>query len=100
MRDPAAATEAVQSFFEHLRDSVPAIGASTAGAYVTTDITNYNLTESTSTYNGGPYHISQSGGGPVSYRWFFGFVSQCFVLRGRTAVGYGSMNLHDGRLRR
>ena len=117
--------------------SVSAIGASTANAYVTTDITNFNLTESTSTYNGGgPFHISQSGGGPVAYRWvdspskptvisgnscsdlglfgkssysagatsyhqlFYGFVGQCFVLRGRTADGYGSMNLHDGRVRR
>jgi hypothetical protein len=31
---------------------------------------------------------------------FTGFAGQCFVLRGRTASGEGSMSNHDGRVRR
>lgn len=31
---------------------------------------------------------------------FWGFSGQCFVLRGKTAAGAGSMTNYDGRLRR
>lgn len=112
---------------------VPAV----AHAAVTTDLVNFNLTESASTYGGGTqFHIS-TGGSPVDYRWldspnkttvisanscidlalqgstrtyaagstsyqrlFNGFSGQCFVVRGRTAIGSGSMVDHDGRVSR
>lgn len=116
-----------------------AAGAPPAEAYtwVYSDITNFNLTETTSTYGGGTqFHISSTGDGVASYRWvdspskdtvisgnncsdygLFGKSSisvgdtgyhslfsapagNCFVLRGRTAAGEGSMSLYDGRLQR
>lgn len=43
------------------------LAASAAHAWVFTGITDFNLTESTSTY--GDYTISQSGDGSASYRW-------------------------------
>lgn len=115
-------------------------GALAPGAqadFVYTDITDFNLTESTSSYGGGnQYHISSVGDGSVSYRWvdspskdtvvsgnscfdlslfgshyynsgvtvyrqlFSGGAGLCFILRGRTAVGQGSMYYYDGRLQR
>ncbi len=112
--------------------------AAPALAYVTTDLNDFNLTETTSTYGGGSqYHISTGTDGWVSYRWldspskstvisgnncqdweligstasissgdtgyhalFNGFTSECFVVRGRTASGQGSMSLYDGRIQR
>jgi hypothetical protein len=107
----------------------------TAGAQVTSDLTDWNLTESTSTW-GTQYHISSSGDGWAAYRWldspnkatvisgngcsdlslygsdtigvgdtgyhnlFQGGAYLCFVLRGRTTSGSGSMVNHDGRVRR
>jgi hypothetical protein len=102
-----------------------------------TDMNDWNLTESTSTYGGGTqYHIS-TGGSTVEFRWldtpnkitvisanscsdwsqvngssvyqvnetsyhtlFSGYSGQCFVMRGRTASGQGSMVNHDGRVNR
>jgi opacity protein-like surface antigen len=108
-----------------------------AHAYVTTDLTDFNLTETTSSYNNGTqFHISSVGDGSVSYRWldypdkstvisgnactdysnlgsrtisigstsyhtlFWGFTYQCFVVRGRTTSGSGSLVNHDGRIQR
>ena len=106
-------------------------------AVVTTDIVDWNLTESLSQAGGGTqFHIS-TGGSLVQYRWldspdkitvisantctdwallgnsstygagdtsyhslFSGFQGQCFILRGRTAAGQGSMYYHDGRVSR
>ncbi|MDA0178745.1 hypothetical protein OJ997_00435 [Solirubrobacter phytolaccae] len=39
-----------------------------AAAQVPSDLTDWNLTETTSTW-GSTYHVSSSGGGPVQYRW-------------------------------
>jgi hypothetical protein len=111
-------------------------GGATAQATVTTDLNDFNLTESTSTYGGGTqFHIS-TGGSQVSYRWldspskptvisgnscadwslygsssygagntsyqtlYWGLSGQCFVVRGRTQAGWGSMSLYDGRILR
>jgi len=107
-----------------------------AYAYVTTDLTNWNLTETTSTW-GSQFHVATGTNGVVSYRWldtpakitvvsgnacpdwslygspatigvndtsykalFGGYQGLCFVLRGRTAAGQGSMVNHDGRVQR
>jgi hypothetical protein len=108
-----------------------------AGAYAqsTTDLIDWNLSESTSTWPS-EFHISSSGDGWAAFRWvdspnkttvisansctdlaafgqdaigasdtgyhnlFHGSVGQCFLLRGRTASGSGSMVNHDGRVRR
>jgi len=43
------------------------LAASAAYAYVTTDIIDFNLTETTSTY--GQYTVSSGTDGWVSYRW-------------------------------
>jgi hypothetical protein len=112
--------------------------AATAYAYVTTDLNDWNLTESTSTYNGGTqFHVASGTDGWVSYRWldtpnkstvisgnscsdwsvygspssygvndtsyhllFRGSAGLCFVMRGRTGSGQGSMVNHDGRVQR
>jgi hypothetical protein len=112
--------------------------ATVAYAYVTSDLTDFNLTESTSTYGGGTqYHIATGTDGWSSYRWldapskatvvsnntcsdwtligtasaygvndtsyhpmFRGSEGQCFVVRGRTQAGQGSMSLYDGRIQR
>jgi hypothetical protein len=112
--------------------------AAPALAYLTTDLNDFNLTETTSTYgNGSQYHISTGTDGWVSYRWldspskgtvisgntcqdwaliggpasigsgdtsyhslFQGFGGECFVVRGRTQAGQGSMSLYDGRIQR
>jgi hypothetical protein len=108
---------------------------SPALAAVPTDMNDWNLTESVSTW-GSQFHIS-TGGSLVQYRWldspskstvisintcsdwavlaapssygvgdtsyhslYNGASGQCFVLRGRTAAGQGSMNLYDGRVNR
>ncbi len=102
-----------------------------------TDLDNWNLTETISTWGGGTqFTISSGGPGSASYRWldtpskitvisanhctdgtprgtatiaahntsyhtlFPGPVGTCFVLRGRTAIGSGSMVNHDGRIDR
>jgi hypothetical protein len=105
-----------------------------AGAQTTSDLTDWNLTESVSTW-GTLFHITV-GGGQVAYRWldspnkatvisgnscadytlygsdtlgvgdtsyhnlFVKSPGTCFVLRGRTTVGSGSMVDHDGRVSR
>ncbi len=112
--------------------------ATLAYAYVTTDLNDFNLTESTATYGGGnQYHIATGTDGWSSYRWldtpakatvmsnnsctdwsllgstsayavndtsyhalFHGGTGQCFVVRGRTQSGQGSMVNHDGRIQR
>jgi hypothetical protein len=107
----------------------------TAGAQVTSDLIDFNLTESTSTWPT-QYHISSSGDGWAAFRWldspnkttvisgnacadlslygsdtigagdtnyhnlFPGGAGTCFVVRGRTASGSGSMVNHDGRVKR
>ena len=110
----------------------------TAVAYAGySDMNDWNLTESTSTYGRGTqYHITV-GGSTVEFRWldspnkitvisanacsdwnqvngssvygvndtgyhtlFNGSGGQCFVMRGRTASGQGSMVNHDGRVNR
>jgi hypothetical protein len=44
---------------------------------------------------------SSYGGGDTTYHNLYsGTAGQCFVLRGRTAAGQGSMSLHDGRVDR
>jgi hypothetical protein len=102
-----------------------------------TNLDNWNLTETASTWGGGTqFSISSGGPGSASYRWldspskttvisannctdgtargtatipvnntsyhtlFSGAVGTCFVLRGRTAIGSGSMVNHDGRIDR
>jgi hypothetical protein len=112
--------------------------ATVAYAYVTSDLNDFNLTETTATYGGGTqYHIATGTDGVSSYRWldspskptvmsnnscadwgllgttsayaagdtsyhglFVGSAGQCFVVRGRTQAGYGSMSLYDGRIQR
>jgi hypothetical protein len=114
--------------------------AAQAYTFVTTDIIDFNLTESISQYNGGQqFRVSPNGDGDgtVNYRWVDvppkttvisanacgnlallgshqynagitdyrelfagGFQSECFILRGRTAAGSGSMTNYDGRLQR
>jgi hypothetical protein len=111
--------------------AVPAV------AYLTTDLNDFNLTETTSSYgSGSQYHISTGTDGWSYYRWldspskitvisenscqdlallgsssysaadtsyhalFNGFGSECFVVRGRTGSGQGSMSLYDGRIER
>jgi hypothetical protein len=106
-----------------------------AYGYVTTDLNDWNLSESTSSW-GSAFHISSGTDGWVSYRWldspskstvisanrcsdlalygssgygvndtsyhalFNGPAGTCFVLRGRTGAGQGSMVNHDGRVQR
>jgi hypothetical protein len=111
--------------------------ATAAYAYVTTDLVDFNLTESVSSYgSGAQFHVASGTDGAVSYRWldvpskttvisgnscadlsnlgstsipagstayaglFVGWANQCFVVRGRTASGSGSMTYYDGRIRR
>jgi hypothetical protein len=106
-----------------------------AYAYVTTDMNNFNLTESTTTWPS-QFHVSTGSDGLVSWRWldypdkatvisanrcsdlaafgisnygvgdtsyhglFWGTTGQCFMIRGRTAAGQGSLVNHDGRVQR
>jgi hypothetical protein len=106
-----------------------------ARAQQTSDLTDWNLTESTSTWPT-QYHVSSTGDGWVAYRWvdspskttvisangcsdlalfgsdvigagdtnyhnlYPGGAGQCFLLRGRTSSGSGSMVNHDGRVKR
>jgi opacity protein-like surface antigen len=116
--------------------SVAALPA-TASAQVTTDLNDWNLTESVSTWGGGTqFHISSGSDGWDAFRWldspskttvisanscgdysvlgsatigvndtayknlFWGVAGTCFVMRGRTAAGSGSMLNHDGRVKR
>jgi len=44
-----------------------AVAPATAGAWVFTDVVDFNLTQSTVTYS--DYSISQGGDGSASYRW-------------------------------
>jgi hypothetical protein len=112
--------------------------AATAYAYVTTDLDNWNMSESLSTWGGGTqFHIASGTDGWVAYRWldtpskvtvmsanscsdwslygnsaaigvndtnyynlFQASAGHCFVMRGRTANGQGTMVNHDGRVRR
>jgi hypothetical protein len=108
----------------------------TASAQVTTDLTDWSLTETVSTWGGGTqFHIS-SGSSTADYRWlnspnkttvisgnscgdltlygsstigigdtsynnlFSAGTRLCFVLRGRTSSGSGSMVNRDGRIKR
>jgi hypothetical protein len=101
---------------------------------LTSDLTDWNLTESTSTWPT-QYHIS-TGGSLIQFHWsdspnkttvisangctdlsflgsssygvndtswhslYSGASGQCFVLRGRTGAGQGSMVNHDGQVSR
>jgi hypothetical protein len=108
-----------------------------ADAQSTTDLVDWNLTESVATWGGGTqFHISAGGDGWAAFRWldspnkttvisangctdysllgsqtypvndtgyrnlFWGPGGACFVMRGRTAAGSGSMVNHDGRVKR
>lgn len=109
--------------------------AAAAYAYVTTDMNDFNLTESVSTWPS-QFHVATGTDGWVSYRWldtpnkatvisanrctdyalfgassygvndtsyhslYQGSAGMCFVIRGRTAAGQGSIVNHDGRVRR
>jgi hypothetical protein len=106
-----------------------------AHAQVTSDLTDWNLTETVSTW-GTQFHMSSTGSGWAAYRWldspnkatvisgnacadyslygsdtigvgdtgyhnlFANPPGVCFVLRGRTTSGSGSMVNHDGRVSR
>ncbi len=112
--------------------------SATAYAYITSDMNDWNLTETTSTYGGGTqFHISTGTDGWASFRWldspnkttvvsansctdlgllgtaasigvgdtsyhalFHGVQGTCFLMRGRTGNGQGSMVNHDGRSQR
>ena len=114
--------------------SAAALPAS-ARAQSTSELVDWNLTETTSTWST-QFHISSTGDGWAAFRWldspnkatvisanacidlsFFGGdtigvndtnyhnlfwsgTGTCFVLRGRTTAGSGSMVNHDGRVRR
>lgn len=117
--------------------AVSGVAATTALAFVTTDLNDFNLTESVSSYGGGTqFHIASGTDGSVSYRWldvpskttvisgnscsdlanygsttipsgntsytglFSGWANLCFIVRGRTASGSGSMTFYDGRIQR
>ena len=105
---------------------------------LTTDMNDWNLTETTSSYGGGTqFHISTGTDGVASFRWldspnkttvvsansctdlgvlgspasigvgdtgyhalFTGSQGACFLMRGRTGSGQGSMVNHDGRSQR
>jgi opacity protein-like surface antigen len=108
-----------------------------ASAQSTTDLTDWNLTESVSTWGGGTqFHHSTGGDGWAAFRWLDspnkatvissngctdlsllgsstygvgdtgyhnlspGVAGSCFVMRGRTTAGSGSMLNHDGRVKR
>jgi hypothetical protein len=109
--------------------------AATAYAYVTTDMNNFNLTESVTTWPT-QFHVATGTDGWISWRWldtpnkatvisvnrcsdlalfnlsnygvndtsyhaiFQGSAGMCFMVRGRTAAGQGSMVNHDGRVQR
>jgi hypothetical protein len=103
----------------------------------TTDLNDFNLTETTTSYGGGTQYHLTTGGSVVQYRWLdspikstvisanncgdaamFGQASYgvsdtayktiwgngtsqaCFIVRGRTQAGQGSMSLYDGRINR
>ncbi len=106
-----------------------------AYAYLTSDMNNFNLTESTTTWPT-QYHVSTGTDGQVSWRWLDapskatvistnrcsdlaalrisnygvgdtsyhamhnGSTGSCFMVRGRTAAGQGSMTNYDGRVQR
>jgi hypothetical protein len=132
MRRPALRAALLAAFAATLTSTTA------AAAYVTTDLTPWNLNETLSTYGGGTqFHIASGTDGWVAFRWldsptkitvvsgnacpdwsliggsqtigagdvdyhslFQGFTGECFVLRGRTANGQGSMSGKDGRVRR
>jgi hypothetical protein len=116
---------------------VAGLAPATAHAQVTTDLVDWNLTETAVTWGGGTqFHISSSGDGTAYFRWldspnkttvisangctdgtlfgtatigvgntnyaglFSASAGFCFVVRGRTAIGSGSMVNHDGRVKR
>jgi hypothetical protein len=103
----------------------------------TTDLNDFNLTETTSSYGGGTQFHVTTGGSFVDYRWLdspikstvisantcgdaamlgqasygvsdttyrriwsSGTSQACFIVRGRTQAGQGSMSLYDGRINR
>ena len=66
-----------------------ALAAVPASAQVTTDINNWALGPSTTTYgNGTQFHISQSGGGPVDYRWLDSDMTKTTVISVNACVDY------------
>lgn len=127
LRRPVAGAALVAALFT--------AAAPAARAQVITDLNDFHLTESTTTW-GSQFHLSSTGGGLASYRWldspnkatvisantcsdwallgsasygvgdtsyrslFSGVVYECFVVRGRTTAGSGSLSYHDGRIKR
>lgn len=63
--------------------SVPSV----AGAYLTSDLTDFNLTESVSLYGGTQYHIATGTDGVVSYRWVDSPSKQTIIGPGSCADG-------------
>lgn len=65
-----------------------AASQSVAAADVTTDINNWSLTTSVSSYGGGTqFHISQ-GGSPVDYRWLDDDMTKTTVISGNSCSDY------------
>ena len=80
-----------------------AVFPAAAGAQVTSDLTDWNLTESTSTWGGGTqFHIS-TGGSLVMYRWLdspnkatviSGNACADYALYGSGTIGVGDTGYH------
>ena len=65
--------------------------AAPARAQVTTDVTDWALSETTSTYDNGAtqFHVSSSGGGPVDYRWLDSDITKTTVISGNSCIDFG-----------
>ncbi len=60
-----------------------------AHAFVYTDINNWGLSESTSTYDGGQqFHISFGGNDSAAYRWVDNDLTRTTVISGNTCTDY------------
>jgi hypothetical protein len=58
-------------------------------AWVTTDVHNWALSETWSSYDGGTqYHISSSGDGSVAYRWLDGNLTRTTIIAGVSCSDY------------
>lgn len=60
-----------------------------AQGFVTTDINNWSLGETTTTYGGGTqFHISQDGDDSAAYRWVDDNLTKTTVISGNTCSDY------------
>ncbi len=81
------------------------IGAPTAQAFFTSDVTNWSLNESWKTYGGGTnYHISSDGDGSADFRWVTNLTkttvlsaNRCsdYSQRGSTTISGGDTTFHQ-----